>query len=170
MGNSMFAGIGHGAVLLGGSRMTRREREQPCGLSTGYWLLNACCQPRSQIRCEGDVSQRVLALKANCNIDKGFDTYQRAFTDGCSWVQAENERLADYEVVYFAGRSFDDEFGDSISNDVILLQVAIAAIGIYTMIQLSRCRDNFVGARITLTLLGVRPLIVLVLVHVCVLD
>lgn len=51
-------------------------------------------------------------------------------------------------------RSFDDEFGGTIDNDVALLQAAIIGIAIYTIIAISNCRDGCVGGRVLLTIGG----------------
>jgi hypothetical protein len=69
----------------------------------------------------------------------------------------QNQELTDmeYAIDRYAERSLDDELGGVINGDIIMLQVAICAIGLYTCIALSDCRDGFVGWRLWLTMRGV---------------
>lgn len=72
-------------------------------------------------------------------------------------VQALEEGDEAYRYPRFAARSFSDEFGSTIDNDVLLLQVAVVAILIYTVSAISDCKDGCVGSRIALTIGGVLP-------------
>lgn len=72
-------------------------------------------------------------------------------------VQAEDKDTEGYSIERLAGRSFDDEFGGTINNDVTLLQAAIFGIAIYTAIAISNCRDGCVGSRVLLTIGGAPP-------------
>jgi hypothetical protein len=82
-------------------------------------------------------------------------------------VQEENVATEEYVISRLAGRSFEDEFGGTIDSDLALLQVAIVAVVLYTVIALSDCKDAWVGRRATLTWAGVRPRISASL-HLCV--
>ena len=70
-------------------------------------------------------------------------------------MQAQDEAAPEYEIARLATRSFDDEFGSTIDNDVLLLQAAIFGIAAYTYIAISNCRDGCVGSRALLTIGGV---------------
>ena len=72
-------------------------------------------------------------------------------------VQAEDKDTEGYSIERFASRSFDDEFGGTIDNDVTLLQAAIFGIAVYTAIAISNCRDGCVGSRVLLTIGGAPP-------------
>jgi hypothetical protein len=72
-------------------------------------------------------------------------------------VQTQDKELKGFDVERLAARSFDDEFGGTINNDLFLLQAAIAGIILYTYIAVSDCRDGCVGSRLLLTLGGARP-------------
>ena len=71
-------------------------------------------------------------------------------------VQAQNDATSAFRIDRLAGRSFSDEFGGTIDNDIALLQAAIIAIAIYTYIAISDCRNGCVGSRAALTLGGAR--------------
>lgn len=74
-------------------------------------------------------------------------------------VQEQDEATEEFEITRLAGRSFDDEFGSTIDNDVLLLQAAILGIAIYTVLAISNCRDGCVGSRVLLTIGGAPPIL-----------
>ena len=69
-------------------------------------------------------------------------------------VQAQHDATSAFRIGRLAGRSFSDEFGGTIDNDVALLQAAIIAIAVYTHIAISNCRNGCVGSRAALTFGG----------------
>jgi hypothetical protein len=69
-------------------------------------------------------------------------------------VQAEDESDATYAIERLAERSVDDELGATIDHDLMLLNIAIVGVGLYTFVALSRLRDGFIGMRLTLTVRG----------------
>lgn len=66
-------------------------------------------------------------------------------------VQAQDEEDSEYVITRFATRSFEDEFGGTIDDDLAMLQVAIVCIILFTSFALSDCKDGFVGRRVALT-------------------
>ena len=53
-----------------------------------------------------------------------------------------------------AGRSADDEFGSTLDNDLMLLNIALLAIGIFTYAAISDWQNGCVGSRFLITVGG----------------
>ena len=62
-----------------------------------------------------------------------------------------------WHVQRMAGRSPDDEFGSTLDNDLMLLNVALLAIGLFTYVAISDWQNGFVGSRFLLTIGGTAP-------------
>lgn len=87
-----------------------------------------------------------------CTSIDEYGRYMRVF------VQEQDEADGIWHVRRLADRSFDDEFGGTIQNDLALLQIAIVCIVVYTYLAISNPRDGIVGSRLMLTFGGVPPI------------
>lgn len=72
-------------------------------------------------------------------------------------MQDQDNADSVWHVRRLADRSFNDEFGGTIENDLALLQIAIVCIVVYTYLAISNQRDGIVGSRMMLTFGGVLP-------------
>lgn len=71
-------------------------------------------------------------------------------------MQELDDEDAGWHVHRAAGRSADDEFGGTVLADMLLLQVALIAIALFTFISISNWQDGCVGSRFLLTVGGGR--------------
>lgn len=85
--------------------------------------------------------------------DPRGEAWEQAFLD-----LAEEEdgkaRVKGYSIDRFAGRSFQDEFGDSIEGDLAKLNIAIVLLLAYSITMLSKWGEGCVGSRVTLAVGG----------------
>ena len=66
----------------------------------------------------------------------------------------EEDADTEYVITRFTSRSFDDEFGGTINDDIAMLQIAVVCVVAFTGFAMSNCKDGFVGRRMGLTWAG----------------
>eukprot|EP01025_Chloroclados_australasicus_P010600 TRINITY_DN1437_c0_g1_i3.p1 TRINITY_DN1437_c0_g1~~TRINITY_DN1437_c0_g1_i3.p1 ORF type:complete len:950 (+),score=108.56 TRINITY_DN1437_c0_g1_i3:595-3444(+) len=83
--------------------------------------------------------------------EEGFLDYMEETVDSEGTCRKDGGS-SDYEILRFATRSFDDEFGGTINTDLNFLFVAIGVIVIYALLMLSKWRLGFSGIRLFSTI------------------
>ena len=71
----------------------------------------------------------------------------------------EEDEDPEFVVTRFAYRSFDDEFGGTINDDLAMLQIAVVCVVVFTAFAMSNCKDGFVGRRSGLTWAGATSIV-----------
>lgn len=72
-------------------------------------------------------------------------------------MQEEEDADEEFVITRVAARSFSDEFGGTLQDDLGMLQIAVVCVVLYTGFALSNCKDGFVGRRMGLTWSGAHP-------------
>lgn len=92
-------------------------------------------------------------IKDNDYDDPKGEAWEEEFLDLLE-DEAKAAELENFAMDRFATRSFEDEFGDAISGDLVILNVAIILLLTYTVVMLSRWSKGCVGSRIFLAVGG----------------
>lgn len=107
---------------------------------------------------ENNTVESAQALSVTYSIESNSSFVDGRDVDlvGESWEQAFLDYLQSYEsdtfdIQYFSSRSFDDEFGDSVSSDLILVQVAYFLAFLFLGASLGNVRPG-PGSRWTLSM------------------
>mmetsp|Transcript_6492 Transcript_6492/g.22845 ORF Transcript_6492/g.22845 Transcript_6492/m.22845 type:complete len:886 (-) Transcript_6492:378-3035(-) len=101
------------------------------------------------------VMRSTPVFKDGDDVDDQSDAWEQSYLEKMRGAnEVETAPVKDIEVSYFASRSFSDEFGTAITGDIMLLQIAIIIIILFSSGTLSRFKLGWVGMRSGLTCMG----------------